>query len=79
MAAQEIPVAGYHPKLASREELAEGTMAFHLERPAGFDFKAGPMDPRSFCGSTRRSSVTHATQTDAGNLEASFAEVDVVH
>ena len=27
--------------LEAREELADGTMAFHFARPAGFDFKAG--------------------------------------
>ena len=31
-----------HPsKLTRSETVAEGTMAFHFERPAGFDFKAG--------------------------------------
>jgi len=28
-------------KILAREDIAEGTMAFHLERPEGFDFKAG--------------------------------------
>jgi ferredoxin-NADP reductase len=28
-------------KLKSREEVAEGTMAFHFEKPAGWTFKAG--------------------------------------
>ena len=41
MAAQEIPIAGYQPKLLNRVEVAEGTMAFHFERPPGFDFKPG--------------------------------------
>lgn len=31
----------YQSKLKSREEVAEGTMALHLEKPAGFQFKAG--------------------------------------
>ena len=31
----------YQTKLKSREEIAEGTMAFHLEKPAGFQFQAG--------------------------------------
>src|SRR5436190_13886080 len=31
----------YQSKLKSREEVAEGTTAFHLEKPAGFQFKAG--------------------------------------
>ncbi len=41
MAAQELPLYGYRPKLLNRVEIAEGTMAFHFERPPGFDFKAG--------------------------------------
>jgi ferredoxin-NADP reductase len=41
MAVQEIPRAGYRPRLFNRTEVAEGTMAFHFERPSGFDFKAG--------------------------------------
>jgi ferredoxin-NADP reductase len=28
-------------KLKHRQEVAEGTMAFHMEKPAGFQFKAG--------------------------------------
>lgn len=31
----------YQSKLISREEIAEGTMAFHFEKPAGFDFQGG--------------------------------------
>ena len=27
--------------LEAREEIAEGTMAFHLRKPSGFDFKPG--------------------------------------
>jgi len=34
-------VAAQSTRLARHEEVAEGTMAFHLERPAGFEFKAG--------------------------------------
>ena len=41
MAAQELPQLGYRPKLLSRVEVAEGTMAFHFEKPPGFDFKPG--------------------------------------
>jgi ferredoxin-NADP reductase len=41
MAANEIPIAGYGSKLLSRVEVAEGTMAFHFEKPSGFNFKAG--------------------------------------
>lgn len=32
---------GYTVKLNGREQVAEGTMAFHFEKPAGFDFRAG--------------------------------------
>ena len=31
----------YQSRLRDREEVAEGTMAFHLDKPAGFQFKAG--------------------------------------
>src|SRR5437867_10389521 len=31
----------YTIKLNERREVAEGTMAFHLEKPPGFQFKAG--------------------------------------
>jgi ferredoxin-NADP reductase len=41
MAAHEIPIAGYHSRLLSRVEVAEGTMAFNFEKPSGFEFKPG--------------------------------------
>jgi len=41
MAAEEIPVSAYASKLLNRADLAEGTMAFHLEKPPGFYFKPG--------------------------------------
>jgi ferredoxin-NADP reductase len=31
----------YQSRLSGREEVADGTMAFHLQKPAGFQFKAG--------------------------------------
>ena len=34
-------MAKYTTKLNERRDVAEGTMAFHLEKPAGFQFKAG--------------------------------------
>jgi ferredoxin-NADP reductase len=34
-------VAGFKSVLADRREIAEGTMAFYFERPAGFEFKPG--------------------------------------
>jgi ferredoxin-NADP reductase len=41
MAAEEIPASGYSSRLLNKVEVAEGTMAFHFEKPAGFDFKPG--------------------------------------
>jgi ferredoxin-NADP reductase len=41
MAANEIPMADQTSKLIRREEVAEGTMAFHFEKPSGFSFRAG--------------------------------------
>ena len=41
MAAKEIPMAGYASKLLSRVEVAQDTMAFHFEKPQGFNFKPG--------------------------------------
>src|SRR5215831_12993812 len=41
MAAEEIPVSAYASKLLNRADAGEGTMAFHFERPPGFDFKPG--------------------------------------
>src|ERR1700688_3842749 len=34
-------MAGQTSELIRREEVAEGTMAFHFEKPSGFNFKAG--------------------------------------
>ena len=31
----------YDVKLGKREEVAEGTMAFHFDKPTGFSFKPG--------------------------------------
>jgi ferredoxin-NADP reductase len=36
-----VAVTTYTSALRSRETVAEGTMAFHFDRPEGFDFKAG--------------------------------------
>ena len=41
MAAKEIPIASYGPRLLSRVEVAEGTMAFRFEKPLQFDFSPG--------------------------------------
>ncbi len=37
----ENVATGYHVKLLEKTQVAEGTLAFSLERPAGFEFKAG--------------------------------------
>ncbi len=34
-------MGAYDTRLKVREEVAEGTMAFHLDKPFGFEFKAG--------------------------------------
>jgi ferredoxin-NADP reductase len=50
----------YQVKLAGREPLAEGTLAFRFEKPAGFGFKAGQavmlelLDPPPVDGQKRR-------------------------
>jgi ferredoxin-NADP reductase len=41
MATQEVPKGGYRAKLLQRAEVAEGTMAFHFERPSHFNFTPG--------------------------------------
>ena len=41
MVAQASRSPSEQPKLLGKDELAEGTMAFHFEKPAGFDFKPG--------------------------------------
>jgi ferredoxin-NADP reductase len=50
----------YQVKLAGREQVAEGTLAFRFEKPAGFSFKAGQavvlelLDPPAADGQKRR-------------------------
>jgi len=41
MATNAVLVEGQTSRLMRREEVAEGTMAFHFEKPSGFNFKAG--------------------------------------
>src|SRR5450759_5402824 len=41
MATEAVLMADQKSKLIRREEVAEGTMAFHFEKPSGFAFKAG--------------------------------------
>jgi ferredoxin-NADP reductase len=41
MATEAVLMADQKYKLIRREEVAEGTIAFHFDKPSGFDFKAG--------------------------------------
>ena len=41
MATQEVRLHGYPSKLLNKLEVAEGTMAFHFEKPPGFAFRPG--------------------------------------
>ena len=41
MTENETPITDYRSKLLNRVEVAEGTIAFHFAKPAGFIFKAG--------------------------------------
>jgi ferredoxin-NADP reductase len=41
MATEAVLMASQTSKLTRRGEVAEGTMAFHFEKPSGFNFKAG--------------------------------------
>lgn len=68
MAANEI-IAAYQSRLLSRVEVAQDTIAFHFEKPAGFDFKPGQsvdltlIDPpeTDSAGNTRTFSIASAT------------------
>ena len=40
-ATEEVLMADHTSTLIRREEVAEGTMAFHFEKPSGFSFSAG--------------------------------------
>ena len=40
-ATEEVMMADQSSKLMRQEEVAEGTMAFHFEKPSGFSFRAG--------------------------------------
>src|SRR4029079_11950605 len=41
MATKEVLIVGHEAKLLSRVEVAEGTMAFHFEKPSQFHFTPG--------------------------------------
>ena len=65
MATEAVLMADQKSKLIRREEVAEGTMAFHFAKPSGFAFKAGQsadvtlIDPpdRDAEGNTRTFSI----------------------
>jgi ferredoxin-NADP reductase len=56
-------MAGYQSKLLNRFEVAQDTMAFHFEKPPGFDFKPGQftdvilMNPRETDARGKRAHV----------------------
>ncbi len=62
----------FRTKLIRRERVAEGTMAFHLEKPKGFDFRAGQyvnltlIDPpeTDAAGTTRSFTLASAPHED---------------
>jgi ferredoxin-NADP reductase len=57
-------MAGQTSELIRREEVAEGTMAFHFEKPSGFNFKAG-----QFADVT----LTNPPETDAEGNTRTFS------
>ena len=65
MAIEAAQIIGQKSRLMRREEVAEGTMAFHFEKPPGFDFKPGQYTDVTLCnppetdaeGSTRTFSI----------------------
>src|ERR1700688_1019187 len=57
-------MAGQTFELIRREEVAEGTMAFHFEKPSGFNFKAG-----QFADVT----LTNPPETDAEGNTRTFS------
>ena len=66
----------YQTKLAGREELAEGTLAFRFEKPAGFSFKAGQavvlelLDPPDEEGQKRRTFSLASAPFESGLIVA---------
>src|ERR1017187_4305818 len=64
MATEAVVMPGQTSKLLRREEVAEGTIAFHFEKPSGFKFKAG-----QFADVT----LTHPPETDAEGNTRTFS------
>ena len=63
MATNAVLVAGQTSRLMRREVVAEGTMAFHFEKPSGFNFKAGQ---------SADVTLTNPPDTDARETHAPF-------
>jgi len=57
-------------KLIKKEEVAEGTMAFHFEKPAGFDFKAGQWNTWT---------LINPAETDAEGNSRDFSNIFAPH
>jgi len=63
-ATEEVLMADQTSKLIRREEVAEGTMAFHFEKPSGFSFRAGQFADVTF---------TDPLETDAKGNTRTFS------
>jgi len=63
-------MAAYNIKLKRREEVAEGTMSFFFDKPAGFQFKAGQF---------MRFSLIDPPETDAEGDQRTFSIASAPH
>jgi ferredoxin-NADP reductase len=63
-------MAAYNIKLKRREEVAEGTMSFFFQKPAGFQFKAGQF---------MRFSLIDPPETDAEGDQRTFSIASAPH
>jgi len=63
-------MAAYNIKLKRREEVAEGTMSFFFDKPAGFQFKAGQFV---------RFSLIDPPETDAEGNQRTFSIASAPH
>ena len=63
-------MAAYNIKLKRREEVAEGTMSFFFEKPAGFQFKAGQF---------MRLGLIDPPETDAEGNQRTFSIASAPH
>ncbi|TCT04870.1 FAD-dependent oxidoreductase [Paralcaligenes ureilyticus] len=67
----------YDARLKKREEVAAGTMAFHIEKPAGFTFKPGQaidvILPESVVADAQNARHTFSIVSSAAQNELTFA------